>query len=152
MPVYPAYTSFNLKLDATAVARATALVTPVTDAFAAYLAAHPEVPAGGAVDITYVYFGAATVGLNKWKEVALWPSSFPFGRPVEIPSIATFAASTGTGVTTISIRAANTDVARANALIAALGSSPILTNVLGQAVCTGLALLSGVDENQGPFS
>lgn len=151
MPLYPPTTPFGLRLDATAQARAAALVAPVAASWAAYLAAHPEVPPGPPVDEAYVLFGAVTVGLNRWKAPPLWHSNF-LGTPEDVPADASFVPGPGTGVATLTVSVANTDVVRATAIIDGLISAPTFVSVLGRACCTGLAYLSGVSVDQGPFS
>lgn len=152
MPIYPAYTDYTLRLDSTAKTRGNALVTPVATAFAAYIAAHPEVAPGPAVDLAYVLYGAVTVGLNRWKKPSLWASSYPFGRPDDVPSTTSFSTSVGIGVSSVIVHVDNADVTRAQDIITALGGSPTLAHVLGRACCTGLAYLSGNGNDEGPFT
>ena len=143
--------SHNLKLDATAQARAAALVTPVAAAYAAYIAAHPEVTPV-TINVAYVETGAVTVGLNFWRPPSLWPTQHPFGVPDDVPTTTLLTPHGGTGVSTISVSVLAADEARAAAIIAALGSVPATDDVLGCACCTGLAILSGFLTLQGPFT
>jgi hypothetical protein len=140
----------SLNLDGSAQARAAAALPAVQAAYASYLTAHPEL-SPFTPDINYVYTTAVTVGLSFWRAPNLWAPSYPFGNPGDVPTVATFNATSGTSTSTIPASVAASDVSRANAIIAALGGTPTLVNVLGCACCTGLAVLSGTPVLQGPF-
>lgn len=151
MPIYPPTTTYSLNVDGAAHLRAATLMAPVTTAFAAYLAAHPEVNGGPAVDASYIYFSAVTTGLSWWRSPALWSAS-QLGQDADVPNDGTFVPVSGVGVTTVTFPVADADVARAQAISDALRSGPAVTDVLGAALCTGLAMLSGIAAAQGPFN
>lgn len=154
-PWFPATTSETLRLDATAQGYAAALTSAISANVTAYNTAHGV--SGTVTFPGYVYTSAITVGLNFWKSPELWYLSYPFGNPLDVPSVATFTPQAGTGVSSIAVDVATTDITRADVIIFALDNLPTLANVLGCACCTGLALLSGAWSPtqpipQGPFT
>ena len=142
--------TFSLRLDSSAVTRASTLLPSVQTAYAQYLANNPHV-LPKVIDISYVYSGAVGRGLNVWRAPSLW-ASYPLGQGGDVPTSATFTPQTGSGTTTVSVSVSDYDVGRADAIIAALGGVPTLVNVLGCACCTGLARLLGFYPIQGPFT
>lgn len=112
-----------INLDDAAAAAAAALLTEV----------QTVVPAA---DIAYVYTGAARVGLNR------------LASAKRTYVAADYAAQAG-ATSTITLAAEDDDDARAVAIATALGVAK--ARVLGKAVCTGLTLLGGHDQETGPF-
>ena len=140
-------TSESLRLDATAIARATTLVAASQDAYDRYVVLNPTQPSETIV-VADVYTGAITIGLNYFAPLYLWQTP---PAPTQ-PTVATFTAHSGTGTTTVAVNAWTSDVARATAIRTALGSVPTLLNILGCALATGLAMQSGIDVVTGPFT
>jgi hypothetical protein len=125
-------------VDAIASMRALSLVPQVQESYHR----HEEKTYGsrGPSDVTtaYVLTGAATVGLNRWTL-----------RFADVPKAATFAPKRGQAVTLVSVALLETDLARGSKLAETLDVK--LELVLSAAVCSGLAVLSGLDVNEGPF-
>ncbi|MGN6107658.1 MAG: hypothetical protein ACTHU0_21290 [Kofleriaceae bacterium] len=119
--------TYNVKWDATAQGRVAAILTAV----------QLVVPSAVAADVRH---GAVRTGLRR---VATTQN----GR-VLTPSFFTPAAGTGVATTTVNIF--NEDYDRATALAAARGTT--IEVVLSAALCTGIALQSGVDTTIGPFA
>lgn len=137
-----------LKLDATAAARATALIAAVQAGYDTSRIYNPSLPPETitAGDVCTV---AVQNRLNFWKPIASWMPWSP--APPDQPTIATFTPHAGTGVSNNGILVWDQSLTIANAIIAALGGVPALADVLGCACCTGLASMSSIWAVEGPF-
>ncbi len=116
--------STSFYIDDVAVAAAAALLPTV----------QVVVPAA---DIAYVYTGAARVGLNR------------LASTKRTYTASNYAVQTGV-VTYVTVDAEDDDDARAQVIATALGIAK--ARVLSKAVCTGISLLGGHDEEAGPFT
>lgn len=138
---------YVLRLDAATVAHASTLISASQAAYANYVASNPGAPSE-TITITDVYTAAAALGVNRWTKPAYWqtpPSHYQ-------PTVATFTPHAGTGVTSVNVPVWTQTVTLANAIIAALGGVPSINDVLGCAVCTGVAALMSLDQVEGPFT
>lgn len=116
----------DTKIDAATAARIAGVLAKV----------QTEVPDA---DENYIYTGAVRVGLNR------------LGSSKRTYTGAQFAPHAGTGVTDVTVAVEDDDVARADAIADARNAER--SDVVGAALCTGLAMLSGVDAAiVGPFS
>jgi hypothetical protein len=115
--------STSINLDDVAPAAAAALLTDV----------QAVVPGA---DLAYVYTGAARVGLNR------------LASAKRTYTAADYAAQAG-ATSTVTLAAEDDDDARAQTIATALGVPK--ARVLGKAVCTGITLLGGHDQETGPF-
>jgi hypothetical protein len=119
-------TSVSAYVDTTADAR-NATVLPLVQ---------ETVPAA---DEDYVYSGAVRIGLNR------------LAAPNRDYVAADYVATVGAGVSLVTIAVEDDDVARADVIAAAMGVTR--ARVVSAAVCTGLAMLAGVDARiVGPFT
>ncbi len=116
--------STSFYLDSVALAAAATLLPTVQEV----------VPAA---DLAYVYTGAARVGLNR------------LASPKRTYTASDYALQTGV-VSYTTVAAEDDDDARAQVIATALGIAK--ARVLSKAVCTGLSLLGGHDEEAGPFT
>ncbi len=130
--------SIAVTMDAVASMRALSLVPQVQDSYHRY--EEKTYGSRGPSDVTtaYVLTGAATVGLNRWTL-----------RFVDLPKAARFAPKRGQALEVVSIAVLEADLARAAKLAETLDVRIEL--VLSAAVCSGLAVLSGLDVDEGPF-
>lgn len=130
--------SVMVAVDAVSQLRAIDAIREVQDAYH-----HHEVRTYGAkgepdVSLSYVYMGAAGVGLNRWTR-----------RVIDIPAAGAFDVKPGESVSAVEVPVLEQDLVRAQKL-AGLLDVP-LGRVLSAAVCSGLAVLHGIDSTIGPF-
>lgn len=116
--------STTFYIDSVAIAAAAALLPTV----------QTVVPAA---TIDYVYTGAARVGLNR------------LASDKRTYTASDYDLQTGV-VTSVTVAAEDDDDARAQTIATALGITK--ARVLSKAVCTGISLLGGHDEEAGPFT
>jgi hypothetical protein len=134
----PRTLTVSVALDAVASVRALALVPDVQESYHRY--EERTYGSRGPSDVTtaYVLTGAATVGLNRWTL-----------RFVDLPNAAIFVPKRGQNVEVVGVAIREPDLARALKLAQTLDVP--LERVLSAAVCSGLAVLSGLDITEGPF-
>lgn len=137
----------TLKLDAAAIARATALIATCQTAYNNYVLSNPSAPPE-TIDAGDVCTMAVQEGLNYFTPIASWQS---VPTPQQ-PTIDVFTPHAGTGVSSNGILVWDETVTEANAIIAALGGGIPLAAVLGCMCATGLALMSSLYTLQGPFT
>lgn len=131
-------TTVALYLDDVAAARATMLIPIVEEHYAQQHLVHPPSPAE-VVDERYVYTAAVRVGLNRWTL-----------RPIDTPLASDLGWKPGTGVSSVNVHVCDDDLARATGLANDLVL--VLADVLGCACATGLAMMTGSTDIEGPFS
>jgi hypothetical protein len=134
----PRTLAISMAVDAVASLRAVGLVPQVQESYHRY--EDRTYGSRGPSDVTtdYVLTGAVTVGLNRWTL-----------RLADVPKAATFAPKRGQAVAAVTIAVLETDLARASKLADVLDVK--VERILSAAVCSGLAVLSGNDVNEGPF-
>lgn len=147
MPLPIPTTPESVYIDATGIARATALIPASQDAYNRYVVDNPGAPPT-LITLGDVYTGAVRVGLNYWKAPAYWQA---VPSPTQ-PRAPTFSPNTGTGVVLVTVDVWTVAVTQATAIRSALANVPTLVNILGCALCTGLAIQSGLYLVQGPFT
>ena len=134
----PRTLTVSLAVDAVASMRALALVPEIQASYHRF--EEQTYGARGPSDVTsaYVLTGAATIGLNRWTL-----------RFADLPKAGVFVPRSGQAVTTVSLAVLEADLTRAFKLAETLDVK--LELVLSAAVCSGLAVLSGMDVTEGPF-
>lgn len=155
-PPYGALPTANhsLALDVTAVARASSLIAATQTAYNSFHAKNPGSPTHTIV-LADVYTTSVRTGLNYWRPISKWRSpAWPApGQPIS----PTFVPHAGIGVAAVVVAVWTADVTLATAIQTALAaeSPPItaaLDDILGAALCTGLARTAGLDQQEGPFA
>ena len=128
--------SYMLQVDAVSDTRSTALIPAVQAAYDAGPGYPPLV-----IDQAYVLLHAVHVGLRYWIPPAFFQQSYPRGAPATLPTVARVTP-TVPGSTSYPVNVPAADVTYANTIITAIGGG-VTVDVLGCALCTGLAMLSG---------
>ena len=137
-------TTYDLSVDATSEALSTSLIPSVQAAYDA----GPGYPSL-TVDQAYVLSNAVRVGLHYGLPPQFIQPAYPRGAPSNLPTVPKLTP-TVNGVAALAVVVPDVDVAYANAIIAAIGGAA-LVDVLGCALCTGLAALAGNPVHVGPW-
>lgn len=128
----------SVAIDAASHLRALALLPDVQQSYHLYEERTYRSRGPSDVTVAYVLTGAVTVGLNRWTL-----------RFVDLPKPSTFQPKRGFAVERVDVAVMENDLARAQKLADTLDVKVEL--VLSAAICSGLAVLSGVDATEGPY-
>jgi hypothetical protein len=133
----------SIPLDSPTIGRSTSLIPAVQTAYDA--SGYPSLT----ITQAFVLTNGTHVGLSWWIPLSLLGGPYPLGSPANYPTAARLTPAEAGTPTSVFVNPE--DEALASAIAAAVGGGVTQNQVLSCACCTGLAMISGLAQQVGPF-